>query len=124
MSYINAIVGEFMTPEGPIVNPQYQAPKWLTEERYAEMHTATWTPKIEQHFLDGVLISQTIQYTPKGKKEPFPKNQFVKLTNDEIESCWKSAMKLDNGKGADITNQPFFHLARIVEELLKEKNHG
>jgi len=33
-------------------------------------------------------------------------------------------MKLDNGKGADITNQPFFHLARIVEYMLEEKNHG
>jgi len=52
------------------------------------------------------------------------KREWIKLTNDEIEKCWKTAMKLDNGKGADITNQPFFHLARIVEYMLEEKNHG
>lgn len=50
--------------------------------------------------------------------------KWIELTNNEIESCWKSAIKLDNGKGADITNQPFFHLAKLVEELLEEKNHG
>jgi hypothetical protein len=53
-----------------------------------------------------------------------PNLEWVKLTNDEIEKCWKTAMKLNNGKGADITNQPFFHLARMVEYMLEEKNHG
>jgi hypothetical protein len=57
-------------------------------------------------------------------EEEMPKSEWIKLTNDEIEKCWKTAMKLDNGKGADITNQPFFHLARMVEYMLEEKNHG
>jgi hypothetical protein len=114
MSFVNAIVGEFMTPEGPIVNPQYQTPKWLTEERYAEMHTATWTPKIEQHFLDGVLISQTIQYTPQGKKEPYPKKQWVGLTADEMESLYRLATYMD---GTD-----YIYMLALAEEKLKEKN--
>lgn len=110
MSFVNAIVGQFMTPEGPIVNPQYQAPKWLTEERYAEMHTSTWTPKIEQHFLDGVLISQTIQYTPKGDKEPYSKKQWIGLTEQE-------KLELKN------TNMPTMALIDTVCALLKAQNH-
>ncbi len=31
-----------------------------------------WTPRIERHYKDGVLISQTIQYNPQGEKLPYP----------------------------------------------------
>ena len=48
--------------------------------------------------------------------------KWMSLTDKEIEKCWQAAIKLNNGKGADITNQPFYFLAKIVEELLMEKN--
>ncbi len=116
MNYKNAIVGEFMTPEGPIVNPQYKTPKWLTEERYAEMHTSTWTPKIEQHFdKDGMLISQTIQYTPQGKKEPYLNKKWIGLTADEMEGLYQSATYMD---GTD-----YIYMLALAEEKLKEKNN-
>ena len=53
-----------------------------------------------------------------------PKREWVGLTDKEIEKCWEAAIKLNNGKGADITNQPFYHLIKIAEEMLMEKNHG
>ncbi len=31
-----------------------------------------WTPLIERHYKNGVLISQTIQYNPQGEKLPYP----------------------------------------------------
>jgi hypothetical protein len=46
---------------------------WLTEERYAEIHTSKWSPKIEQVFSkDGILESQTIQFAPQSPKIPYP----------------------------------------------------
>jgi hypothetical protein len=53
-----------------------------------------------------------------------PNREWVGLTDKEIEKCWKAAMKLNNGKGADITNQPFYHLVKITEKILMEKNNG
>jgi hypothetical protein len=115
MSYITSIVGEFFTPEGPVVNPKHQSTKWLTEERYAEMNTTKWMPKIEQHFLDGVLISQTIQYTPEGEKESYPKKQWVGLTADEMESLYKLATYMDE--------TDCIYMLALAEEKLKEKNY-
>jgi hypothetical protein len=73
---------------------------------------------------DGCRYCNPQEYIDKLIESVEEQIDWIKLTNDEIENCWKTAMKLDNGKGADITNQPFFHLARIVEYMLEEKNHG
>jgi len=113
-SMINSLASSIFTPEGPTVNPQYQPQRWFTEEMYAQMHTSTWTPKIEQQFKDGVLISQTIQYTPQGKKEPYHKKQWVGLTADEMESLYRLATYMD---GID-----YIYMLALAEEKLKEKN--
>jgi hypothetical protein len=121
-SMINSLASSIFTPEGPTVNPQYQPQintqdkpqKWLTEERYAQLHTSKWTPKIEQQFKDGVLISQTIQYTPQGDKQPYPKKQWIGLTADEMESIYQLATYMDE--------TDYIHLLMLAEEKLKEKN--
>ena len=43
-----------------------------------------WTPKIESHYKDGVLIEQTIQYNPQGEKLPYPQHTWVGLDFDEF----------------------------------------
>ena len=53
-----------------------------------------------------------------------PQRTWVGLTDDEIQKCWKAAIKLNSEKGNDITNQTFYHLVKIVEEELMEKNYG
>ena len=72
----------------PVAKPHEQElVAWLTEERYAEMHTPKWTPKIQQVFSkDGILESQTIQYAPQSKPVSYPPAQrtWVGLTNDEV----------------------------------------
>ena len=53
-----------------------------------------------------------------------PQHTWVGLTDDEIQKCWKAAIKLNSEKSNDITNQTFYHLVKIVEEELMEKNYG
>ena len=59
----------------------------LVQERYAEMHTSKWSPKIQQIFnKDGVLESQTIQYTPQSTPVPYPPQRpWVGLTYKEVQ---------------------------------------
>lgn len=51
-----------------------------------------------------------------------PQKPWVDLTDEEIESAWRNSCTIDNGKGANLTNQPFYHLSRLLEAKLKEKN--
>jgi len=63
--------------------------EWLTEERYAEIHTSKWTPKIEQVFSkDGILESQTIQYAPQTKPVTYQPLQRKPLTWERINELW------------------------------------
>lgn len=67
--------------------PEQGPVAWMTEERYAEMHTSKWTPKIQQVFSkDGILESQTIQYAPQSKTVPYPPAQrtWVGLSDEEV----------------------------------------
>ena len=120
-SMINSLASSIFTPEGPTVNPQYQPQvntqdkpqRWFTEDMYAQMHTSKWTPKIEQHFKDGVLISQTIQYTPQGDKEPYPKKHWVGLTDEDVTLLCNTARTHEQTWGMFV---------RTIEEKLKEKN--
>ena len=53
---------------------------------------------------------------------PLPEREWVMLTDKEIEAIWKIAMFTDYGIGAELSNQPFVHYARAIEDKLKEKN--
>lgn len=84
--------------------------EWLTEERYAELHTSKWTPKIEQVFSkDGVLESQTIQYAPQSKPVPYTSVQRKPLTWELVNDLWLVACN-------DRTRLPTYVVfARLVE---------
>ena len=100
--------------------PAQQEPvAWMTEERYAEMHTSKWTPKIQQVFSkDGILESQTIQYAPQSKTVPYPLAQrtWLGLTDEEAVQTWEGVIKYAPG---DVRIKDF---ARAIEAKLKEKN--
>ena len=52
----------------------------------------------------------------------YKKTAWVKLTDEEIESAWRQSCTIDNGKGANLTNQPFYHLSKLIEAKLIERN--
>ena len=89
----------------------YEPVAWLTEERYAEIHTSKWSPKIKQIFSkEGVLESQTIQYTPQSIPVPYsPQRTWVGLTDEEVKNLCLSV-------GAEPIE------VRLIEAKLKEKN--
>ena len=96
--------------------PEQEPVAWMTEERYAEMHTSKWTPKIQQVFSkDGILESQTIQYAPQSKTVPYPPAQrtWVGLTPQERDEINEQVY------GA-VPHHVAFHAA--IEAKLKEKN--
>ena len=103
-----------------VMEPAQQEPvAWMTEERYAEMHTSKWTPKIQQVFSkDGILESQTIQYAPQSKTVPYPLAQrtWLGLTDEEAVQTWEGVIKYAPG---DVRIKDF---ARAIEAKLKEKN--
>jgi len=71
------------------VLPVKNSDKWLTEERYAEINTSKWTPKIEQVFSkDGILESQTIQHAPQSKPVIYPSLQRKPLTWERVNELW------------------------------------
>jgi hypothetical protein len=49
---------------------------------------------------------------------------WVGLTDVEIEAAWHKSCTMDNGTHAVLTNQPFYHLCKLIEAILKEKNAG
>ena len=99
--------------EALVEQPAQQEPvAWLTEERYAEMHTPKWTSKIQQVFSkDGILESQTIQYAPQSKPVSYPPAQrtWVGLTDKEEVELWENT-------------DSDWELMKRTEAKLKEKN--
>ena len=91
----------------------------LVQERYAEMHTSKWSPKIQQIFnKDGVLESQTIQYTPQSTPVPYPPQRtWVGLESEEIR---KAKHHIIDGA----YHYSFKQGAEWAEAKLKEKNGG
>jgi hypothetical protein len=62
-------------------------------------------------------------FTPLGQIWAlYSKQEWVGLTDKEIEAIWKVAMFTDYGIGAELSNQPFVHYAKAIEAKLKEKN--
>lgn len=97
-------------------------PEWITEEMY--FGQKTWTPKIEQVFdVNGVLIAQTIKYTPNGIKEPYPHKKQRPLLSEQLEALIPSFGDFHVGGAEQIWSQHdiviFEALARMVE-----KAHG
>jgi hypothetical protein len=97
--------------------PVQEPVAWLTEERYAEIHTSKWSPKIKQVFSkEGILESQTIQYAPQSKAIPYPpaaQRQWVGLTDEDIYPLLHHEPRHD---------LEMIEFIRIVEAKLKEKN--
>ena len=89
---------------------------WLTEERYAEIHTSKWSPKIKQVFSkEGILESQTVQYAPQSKAIPYPpaaQRQWAGLTDEDKAMCIQATVERGS---AD-------ELIAAIEAKLKEKN--
>ena len=115
-------VGEYipMPEEEPVGWAEHGVINWLADKQFNHSSflystpSKFWMPKIEQQFKDGVLISQTIQYTPQGEKELYPKKQWIGLTADEIESLYRLATYMDE--------TDYIHLLMLAEDKLKEKN--
>jgi hypothetical protein len=67
---------------------------------YAADGTMNWTPKIEATFSkDGVMTSQTIQYSPQGEKLPFPHPKLLPLMESKIKEIFSKQKEiyLDSG---------------------------
>ena len=97
-------------------------PEWITEEMY--FRQKTWTPKIEQVFdVNGILITQTIQYTPNGIREPYPHKKQKPLSSEPLEALIPSFGDFHVGSAEEIWSPHdiviFEALARMVE-----KAHG
>jgi len=92
------------------VLPVKKPDEWLTEERYAEIHTSKWTPKIEQVFSkDGILESQTIQYSPQDTPVPYPSIRRKPLSWELVNDLWLVACN-------DRTKLPTYVVfARLIE---------
>jgi len=82
------------------------------------LYTETQVQKMRESFEQSVTDpeNQPSQYGTVPMKE------WVGLTDEEIEATWKDSCTLDNGEGANLKNQPFYHLVKLAEAKLKEKN--
>jgi len=79
-------------------------PLYTEEQKQTLVYTAdgtmNWTPKIEAVFnKDGVMTSQTIQYSPQGEKQPFPHPPLRPLPVDRIKELFskQKELYLDSG---------------------------
>jgi len=114
---INSICNEFFHPDGPTVNPQYQAQK---QDAIKKCQCDLRVKLVG----DGCRYCNPQDYIDHLHDALAQKDTWIGLTDKEIEKCWVAAIKLNDGKWADITNQTFYHLVKIAEEMLMEKNHG
>ena len=80
----------------------------------------TMTPEDEE--FEAIAKRQFRIQSDKEAFESAKKREWVGLTDEEIEETWKDSCTIDNGKGANLTNQPFYHLVKLAEAKLKEKN--
>jgi hypothetical protein len=101
---------------------------WLADKQFN--HTSflyatpakVWTPKIEQHFdKQGILMIQTIQYSPQGEKLIYPHEQqrtWIGLTDEEIDAIYEQH---HNQYGeCESVNLGY---ERAIEAKLKDKNN-
>jgi len=83
-----------------------------------------WTPRIERHYKDGVLISQTIQYNPQGEKLPYPHEPVA--TGIEAQVCADIAQRQQLGLakyGMSVADNPALFrvwLQHAYEECLDQ----
>ncbi len=97
-------------------------PCWMAD--FAQQYThpqpkcepEAWTPRIERHYKDGVLISQTIQYNPQGEKLPYPHEpKREPLTAEDFLDWYDSAIW---------GNEDFKECCRIAFEAGWQAAHG
>ena len=97
-----------------------------TEESSATQKPVAWGNFKEDGTLVGLSQHPEDQANWTNRKplyiHPQSKREWVGLTNEEIEEAWRDSCTIDNGKGANLTNQPFYHFVKLAEAKLKEKN--